>query len=308
MVGDSQSIDSVVDDPFEHYSSAHDTLYRQLFCATNWAAVLSDRNPFSGKVQPLNAKKTVFSISSPHGSLVVKYLPLTKFGHSELHYTRVFSGELGPRLLDVSVLEHGVEMVMEQADMPLSKLLIEDSDHLLALARDLAFLCYELELRGLGHYDLKADNVLCYMQNRDREILRLADFGVTMPIRRFEEHYLGRPIGTPGYIPPEAYRDDPEELDILYTSSETSPCSRADIFAYGALLSQLLQRKNLARDIDPDQLKERMLSGAYRMDLLHFLFSDATPEISEIIYSCTQPDPRARPSSFGDILCILGDP
>ena len=48
--------------------------------------------PFSVPLS-LNRKITVYALKGQH-PVVVKYLPLTKFGHSELHYTRVFSGEL----------------------------------------------------------------------------------------------------------------------------------------------------------------------------------------------------------------------
>ena len=153
---DSQSLDSVVDDPLEYYNSLHDALHRRLFSATDWTAVAAVRypHPTFASVHALNTKKTVFSVCSFDASpFVVKYLSRTKFGYSELHYTRLFSDGLGSRLDAVSVLETGIEMTMEQADMLLSKLAIEDSHHLLAVARDLAFLCYELELRGLGHYE-----------------------------------------------------------------------------------------------------------------------------------------------------------
>ncbi len=305
MVGTSQSLESVVHDPFDSYCAPHDSLSRERFFQTNWATIIAARYPFSAR--SLNKKGTVYALADR--CTIVKYLPLTKSGHGELYYTRLFSGELGPKLLDVSVLETGVEMVLEKADMPLSGRPISDPDHLLVIARDLAFLCYELELRGLGHYDLKADNVLCYLQDRDRDVLCLADFGFTMPIRRFEDFYFGLPIGTPGYIPPEAYHDDPDQLELLHTSSlKASPCSRSDLFAYGVLLSTLIRRKNDVAHLDRSVLKQRMLTGAYRDDILHFSAVDATPELQEVVYSCTHRDPRARPASFGDVLCVLGDP
>ena len=137
---DSQSLDSVVDDPFEYYNSLHDALHRRLFSATDWTAVAAVRYPHPNfaSVHALNTKKTVFSVCSFDASpFVVKYLSRTKFGYSELHYTRLFSDGVGSRLDAVSVLDSSYSqnitdefiepcVIVDQSNVPIGQ--ITDND------------------------------------------------------------------------------------------------------------------------------------------------------------------------------------
>ncbi len=296
-----------VEDPFSLFSTGDDLAAFTAFKALSLENLVRTRFKNSDYV-PLNSRKSVYSVSHNGSEAVVKYIPYTTFGHTEMFYTRTFSGGLGPVLQQFTCLDSCMEMVLEKADTDLSKRRIINQDHLLAVARDVAFLCYELELSGLGHYDIKPENVLCFVQEDDREVLRLADFGFTMPRKRFYDHYSGFPIGTPGYIPPEEYLDDVDDIVPPYAALPSSLQGHQDIFAYGALLYHLLKGEQALPLLSPPERKQLMLSGEYSQYFLNIHLQKTSPEVQEIIYCCTNPDPRTRPDSFGDILSILGDP
>jgi WD40 repeat protein len=124
---------------------------------------------------------------------------------------------------------------------------------------------------GVVHRDLKPSNVFL----RDDGVVKILDFGLARVGRA-----LARPGGTPAYAAPEQWRGDPED-------------ERADVFACGVMLFELLAGRLPPAEIDP----EMELAGV-------------APRLAALCGRALAPDPRERAPSaqaFLEVLQSLGD-
>ncbi len=101
--------------------------------------------------------------------------------------------------------------------------------------------------QGVVHRDLKPSNILLGHDGRPR----VMDFGIAARIVAGQPGALGRVLGTPGYLSPEAARG-------------AAPVPAMDVFSAGALLAEMLSGQPLLRESDA----ARALARAQQEDWL----------------------------------------
>lgn len=147
---------------------------------------------------------------------------------------------------------------------------------------------------GVVHRDLKPDNVLVA---RDGEI-KLVDFGVAKLItvgthEAPDDEPLtatGSWVGTPGYVAPESLGEG--EID-----------GRADLFALGALLYELLTNQRAFRgDSPPDTIRKVMLVDP---PAPRTIVPDVPPALEALVMRCLAKSPAQRFQSAHEVLSAL---
>jgi serine/threonine-protein kinase len=86
--------------------------------------------------------------------------------------------------------------------------------------------------QGIVHRDLKPENIMVLpaKEDRDREAVKVLDFGLAKPLNPMKEQLLTQPgviLGTPLYMSPEQYRGD-----VIDT--------RSDVYSLGVILYEVL--------------------------------------------------------------------
>ncbi|HEY3499555.1 MAG TPA: protein kinase [Polyangiaceae bacterium] len=131
------------------------------------------------------------------------------------------------------------------------------------------------------HRDLKPDNVFV-TPGHDGPVLKLIDFGIAK-LREGAERGLTRAgvvMGTPEYMPPEQ----------LYTANEVD--ERADLYALGVMLFEMLSGKRPADGEDATEIVSKVLTGDVLK--LEALEPGLPPELVAIVRRATLPDREAR--------------
>lgn len=147
---------------------------------------------------------------------------------------------------------------------------------------------------GLIHRDLKPDNIIVGADNR----IRLLDFGLAKPTRATaadgsvpsaqQVTQPGVVFGTAGYMAPEQVRG--EAID-----------HRADIFAFGAILYEMLTGR---RAFDRPTAAETM-TAVLKEDPTETTVGDMAPALERIVRRCLEKDPANRFDSARDIAFAL---
>ncbi len=97
----------------------------------------------------------------------------------------------------------------------------------------------------------------------------------------------GTILGTAAYMAPEQARGRPTD-------------KRADIFAFGIVLHEMVTGKRLFGGEDASEMLAKVIRD--EPDL-----SDAPPRIRRLLVECLQKDPRKRLRDIGDVWRLLGD-
>jgi serine/threonine protein kinase len=158
--------------------------------------------------------------------------------------------------------------------------LVHDEGHLgvadlIRLARGLAEALTAIHDQNVVHRDLKPDNVM--MADGDPVVI---DFSIAHSIR--EPTIPGDLVGTPGYIPPEAYNGP--------GSAGGNRDSPRDVFCWGATVAFAATGLSPYGIGGPDCVKDRVLNGE------HYL--ERVPEpLRRIVALTLETDPSLRPTA-----------
>eukprot|EP00002_Diphylleia_rotans_P028918 TRINITY_DN5848_c1_g1_i2.p1 TRINITY_DN5848_c1_g1~~TRINITY_DN5848_c1_g1_i2.p1 ORF type:complete len:414 (+),score=66.08 TRINITY_DN5848_c1_g1_i2:31-1242(+) len=126
---------------------------------------------------------------------------------------------------------------------------------------------------GIMHRDLKSSNILIC----DQGILKLADFGVARILKGSE--YAHTNIGTPYYLSPEQWKDQPYN-------------EKADMWSLGVVLYELVSLRLPFQGVNMNELSRNVVNGQYSR-----LPSHTSPELQNLINRLLVKNPKVRPSA-----------
>jgi len=145
----------------------------------------------------------------------------------------------------------------------------------------------EAHKSGVIHRDIKPDNIFLH-RAREGEVVKLLDFGVAKMIEASVTRALqaltvsGRIFGTPAYIAPERFSNQPYD-------------GRADVYSLGIVLYQMLCGRVPFQPTD---------GGAYALAVMHLtqevpplceMNPDVPPELETIVSDMLKKEPDERP-------------
>lgn len=241
---------------------------------------------------------------------VVKYFPKNR-AEPVLTHMQDYAGTIAPHIYQSEEIENiGIEVILEAASATLANTAylekrLRDPHHQLHVAYALARHAFTLEGDDLVHADLKPANVL-FIERRECISVLLNDFEHMQPLEAYKSllHQGFALFGTPGYIPPEAYKQERNNEDR--NGSDTAPLhnlfTNPDIFSYGVLLAVLLKGHEPQIFSSLQEQTNHMLTGSYREFLSEGFSAEAPQVLREIIDICTKPLSRERFQSFAEIL------
>jgi len=155
----------------------------------------------------------------------------------------------------------------------------------LRIIREAASALDVVHRREIVHRDLKPENIM--LRNEDRGV-KVMDFGLAKYLG--SDSMLTMPgdfLGTPGYVAPEHLRGD--EID-----------GRADIFALGAILYELLTARGAFRG---KHVLEVLRKNRDKDPIPVTKFNDAVARpAAKLIERMIQKDPRKRPKTASDVV------
>lgn len=142
--------------------------------------------------------------------------------------------------------------------------------------------------RGFLHRDVKPDNLLMGPDG----LVRLIDFGLTMPIEGKRITKTGTFIGSPGFVAPEiVQRYRPPDVQV-------------DVYALGATLYGLACGVLLGEDATrPQALSDGQISEP--LPLLHEVLPQISPRFSDVVGRMVQIDREKRFSSMAEARVAL---
>jgi eukaryotic-like serine/threonine-protein kinase len=193
--------------------------------------------------------------------------------------------DVGPNYL---VMEY-IEGESPKGPMPL--------EEALRIARQIADALEAAHERGITHRDLKPPNI----KVKPDGTVKVLDFGLAKvastssgsnersPTFTIGMTEAGMILGTASYMAPEQARGKTTD-------------KRADIFAFGVVLHEMITGKRLFGGEDAGEMLAKVIRD--EPDL-----SDAPPSVQRLLKECLQKDPRKRLRDIGDVWRLLdGEP
>jgi serine/threonine-protein kinase len=150
------------------------------------------------------------------------------------------------------------------------------------IARKLASALGAAHDLGIVHRDVKPQNVLL---DRDGEPF-LADFGLATAAAAASSSRPGVFVGTPAYSSPEQARA--ESLD-----------ARADVYALGAVLHEMLTGRRAFPEAEPAKVLERQTSSPAPRP--RDVDASVSSELDDIVAACLEPRRDARMPSAREL-------
>lgn len=183
-------------------------------------------------------------------------------------------------------------LVMEFLDGPgLNSLIIGKSKLLdgnrVTLMKQAAEALQVVHEAGYIHRDVCPRNFVC---SQDVTLLKLIDFGLTVPARK-EFMQPGMRTGTPNYMAPEVVRRKPTD-------------HRLDIFAFGVSMYEMYSFELPWQRGTGDGLAA-MSNGQSEPDPLDKLVPGIHPDIVKAVHHCLAPNPESRTGSFKQFLAAV---
>jgi hypothetical protein len=178
-------------------------------------------------------------------------------------------------------------------------------DDSLSIARQIAEALEAAHERGIVHRDLKPGNI----KLRPDGLVKVLDFGLAKALQPVSEQTqeggsdsqeltspamiaLGVTMGTPAYMSPEQAKG--QKLDC-----------RADIWAFGAVLYEMLSGRRVFRGEDTAET----LAAVLRQDIDWSAMPASTPApLRRLIERCLEREPRQRLRDIGEARILLSDP
>ncbi|HEX8107914.1 MAG TPA: serine/threonine-protein kinase, partial [Kofleriaceae bacterium] len=184
------------------------------------------------------------------------------------------------------------QAIQREAPMPLPRAL--------AIAAQIAASLADAHGHAIIHRDLKPDNVMLQDRGRDRDVVRVLDFGIAKLRDDTRATHAamtqqGDMLGTPQYMAPEQIRAEPID-------------GRTDIYALGCLLYEMVtarlphQAETVLAMLSKHLMEPAVPPSQRRPDLGIPAAADA------LILGAMAKDPRARPPSmeaFGEQIAAL---
>jgi serine/threonine protein kinase len=143
------------------------------------------------------------------------------------------------------------------------------------------------------HRDLKPENILLPRSGESKTLVKIIDFGIARIIDAPSITTTQHVMGTPEYIAPEQALGQPVD-------------HRADIYALGVMMYEMLSGKLPFTEEDPDALLHHHVHTTPKK------LSESTsggekipPPLIELVMDCLSKEPWNRPSHMGEILEIL---
>jgi len=154
--------------------------------------------------------------------------------------------------------------------------------------------------RSIIHRDLKPDNVMIQTRGREKDIVRVLDFGIAKLRDENRQSQLamtqaGDMLGTPQYMAPEQIRAEPID-------------GRTDVYALGCLLYEMITARlpydapTIMSLLSKHLLEVTVPPSQRRTDLV------IPPAIDQLILSAMAKDPKSRPATmdvFGEQIADL---
>lgn len=153
---------------------------------------------------------------------------------------------------------------------------------------------------GILHRDIKPANVLLVARGKQRDFVKIMDFGISKAMADDDEHGEtltgeGNVIGTPDYLAPELLRGKQGDL-------------RIDLYATGMTLWQMLVGKTPFDKMEFQQVVALQLSSEpERVDNIR---SDVSPALADVIAKALASDPKRRyqdAAAFREALLALDE-
>jgi serine/threonine protein kinase len=144
----------------------------------------------------------------------------------------------------------------------------------------------------LVHRDLKPDNIFLSKPPAGREIAKILDFGIAKALasvgKRNMETRFGSTVGTPAYMAPEQAMGS---VDID---------GRADIWAVGVVLYQMLSGQLPYQSDDPMQILVAIVAGTPSPAPLDRLCPEAPIALVRLVESAMSREREKRPQTAGE--------
>ncbi len=149
---------------------------------------------------------------------------------------------------------------------------------------------------GLVHRDLKPGNILIATGGDGEPIPKVSDFGLVKAVAgetvRKGATRAGLPMGTPAYMPPEQIRD------------ASSVDGRADVFALGCILYELVAGHPAFEGEDPIDIFDKVRAGAHGP-----MPAKTPPAVAATILACLATDRDQRlPSVHAVQQSLIAEP